>query len=89
MPAGDYREACVNALADADFARQLGLQHVPDKVAAGWLSAVDRAMTYNTQSFAWVPMDELLSNDGLLVRLEAAGYTVQAPDRFDEIRPVQ
>ena len=46
------------------------------KLEATWLAAARAALTKNTQTFAVLPMDELLKPDGYLARLEAAGYQV-------------
>jgi uncharacterized protein YbaP (TraB family) len=77
---GDRHESCVIAVVNAEFADQLGLHDLPQRINAEWLSAARDALANNTQTFALLPMDQVLTPDGLLAQLKAAGYTVQAPD---------
>lgn len=84
MPDSDYLEACVAALSNADFARQLGISDLPARVDAGWLAAAHHALATDKQSFALLPMSALLAPDGLLAKLQKEGYTVLAPDQEDE-----
>lgn len=83
LPMNDQREACIEAITGAGFAEKLGLRDVPGKVEATWMAAVDRAMGANAQTFALLPMEELLSPKGLLAKLKARGYVVTAPDEDD------
>ncbi|HWX65978.1 MAG TPA: TraB/GumN family protein [Rhodanobacter sp.] len=80
LPDSARRDACVAALADAGFARTLGLDGVPAKQAQVWLAAARAALSRNTQTFALLPMDELLKPDGYLAKLQAEGYQVEAPE---------
>lgn len=83
MPDSDYRDACVAALSNADFARQLGVSDVPARVDGVWLAAARHALATDRQSFALLPMPELLAADGLLAKLQKQGYRVVAPDDDD------
>lgn len=83
MPDSQARDACVQALSAAGFARELGVADVPAKVRAAWLAAARRALAANRQTFALLPIDELLRPGPYLQALEADGYTVQAPDARD------
>jgi hypothetical protein len=85
---GDRHESCIVAVVNADFAEQLGLHDLPQHVEDTWLSAAQDALARNTQTFALLPMDEVLSPDGYLAHLKAKGYTVQAPDEQDPEEPV-
>lgn len=76
-------EACVVAAMNADFARQLGMRDLPARIDATWLYAAQQALARNATTLAMLPMDKLLSPDGLLARLEAEGYAVQSPDEAD------
>ena len=80
LPMNDQREACIEAIVGAGFAEKLGLKDVPGKVETTWMAAVDRAMSANAQTFALLPMEDVLSPKGLLAKLKARGYTVTAPD---------
>jgi hypothetical protein len=80
LPDSDRRGTCVSAITDADFARKLGLSDVPARVEANWLTVARASLAKNAQTFAQLPIRELLSTTGYLSRLKAEGYQVQAPD---------
>lgn len=84
LPDSERRDACVAALAAAGFARTLGLDDVPAKQRAVWLAAARAALSQDTQTFAMLPMDELLKPDGYLATLKAEGYQVESPEDQDE-----
>ncbi|MEO8778481.1 MAG: TraB/GumN family protein [Rhodanobacter sp.] len=83
LPDSDRREACVAALTAAGFAQTLGLNDVPAKQRALWLAAARKALATNAQTFALLPMDELLKPDGYLAALQAEGYRVESPEEQD------
>lgn len=71
---------CVEAIANTDAGRALG---VGDTVARGqqlWLQAAEAALAANHTSFSTLPVGELLQSNGLLARLQAKGYAVVAPE---------
>jgi uncharacterized protein YbaP (TraB family) len=70
----DQREACVSALSNAPRIKELF-----DRAASGWDSAADAALTNERVSFAMRPIYDLLSPNGPLARLRAAGATVEGP----------
>jgi hypothetical protein len=80
LPDSKRRDACISAIADAGFARALGLADVPEKLEATWLAAARAALARNPQTFATLPMDELLKPGGYLSKLQAQGYEVEAPE---------
>lgn len=80
LPDSDRQDACIEALTEAGFARALGLDDVPSKLREQWLATARKALADNRQTFAVLPMDELLKPDGWLSRLQAEGYEVEAPD---------
>ena len=80
LPDSDRRGTCITAVTDADFAHKLGLSDVPEKMEANWLALARAALAKNTQTFAMLPIKELLSPDGYLAKLKAEGYQVEAPD---------
>ena len=83
LPDSDRRDACVAALTGAGFAQTLGLNDVPAKQRAVWLTAARKALTSNAQTFALLPMDELLKPDGYLAALQAEGFHVESPEEQD------
>jgi uncharacterized protein YbaP (TraB family) len=80
----DRYESCVIAVINADFAQQLGLHDLPERMAAIWLTAAQSAMSRNAQTFAVLPMEQIMSPDGFLAQLKAKGYTVRSPDEQDQ-----
>ena len=80
----DRHESCVIAVIDADFAQQLGLHDLPERIEATWLTAAESALARNTQTFAVLPVDKMLPSDGYLAQLKAKGYVVQSPDEQDQ-----
>ena len=80
LPDSDRRSTCVSAVTDADFAHKLGLSDVPAKLEANWLTIARAALAHNTQTFAMLPIRELISADGYLSKLQAEGYRIEAPD---------
>lgn len=79
LPDADRRAVCVAAVTGAGFAQKLGLADVPQRVRAAWLEAARAALASNTQTFAVLPMAELLKADGYLAQLKAEGYQVDPP----------
>lgn len=79
LPDSHRYNACVAALTEAGFARTLGLDDVPAKQQATWLAAARKALADNAQTFAMLPMDELLKPGGYLAKLQAEGYEVEPP----------
>jgi len=80
LPDSARHDACTAALADAGFAHALGLDGLPAKLRASWLAAARTALQTNAQTFAILPMSELLKPDGYLASLKAEGYDVEAPE---------
>lgn len=80
VPESAYREACQSAITGAGFAKSLGIDNLPARVEAAWLAAADATLVANAQSFAVLPMHDLLDPHGYLAALQARGYAVEAPD---------
>ena len=83
LPDSQARDACVQALSAAGFARQLGVADVPDRIVDTWVEAARKALANHPQSFALLPIDELLRDGPYLKALERDGDLVQAPDEAD------
>ena len=77
-------QSCVFAVVNADFAQQLGLHDLPQRIKDAWLATAEAAMSRNAQTFAVVQMEQMLGPDGFLAALKARGYTVQSPEELDE-----
>ncbi|WP_266170492.1 TraB/GumN family protein [Dyella subtropica] len=78
-PEGRY-DGCLVSVANADFAQQLGLENLPERIEVTWLAAARSALARNTQTFAVLPMSQVLSPDGFVAKLKAEGYSVQSPE---------
>jgi len=83
MSLNSRHESCLIAVMNADVAQQLGLSDLPQRIEATWHQAALAAMDRNTQTFAVLPMEEVLSPQGYLAHLKAEGYTVQSPEDLD------
>lgn len=87
VPEGAYRDTCRSAITGAGFAKALGIDNLPMRVKGAWLTAADTALASNAQSFAVLPMHDLLDAHGYLAALQAQGYTITAPDAGDADNP--
>ena len=79
LPQGDQYEVCLRAVTASGAAQRLGFGDLRERVVQSWLSSADKALLNNRTSFASLPIAELLKPDGYLARLQARGYTVEAP----------
>lgn len=77
------QQSCLIAVFNADFAQQLGVHDLPQRMEATWLAAAQAALARNRQTFAVLPMEQVLSSAGYLSDLKAHGYTVQSPEELD------
>ncbi len=80
VPESAWRSTCQSAITGAGFAKSLGIDNLPHRIEETWLAAVDAALAANAQTFAVLPMHDLLAPDGYLAALQARGYVVTAPD---------
>ncbi len=83
LPDSERRDTCVAAVTGAAFAHKLGIDDVPAKLEATWLDAARAALANNAQTFAMLPMSELLSPTGYVAKLKAQGYVVESPEDQD------
>ncbi|BBD78800.1 TraB/GumN family protein [Aerosticca soli] len=80
LPDSHHRDACIGALSDSGFARELGIDDVPGRLEAVWLAAAEDALARYPVSVAILPMEEVLDTDGYLAKLAARGYRIEPPD---------
>ncbi|MBL0163407.1 MAG: TraB/GumN family protein [Xanthomonadales bacterium] len=80
MPYTDQMQACADAMLKASVAEERGFGDLRERLATVWLDAVETALDKNRSTFAMLPLRHLLSDDGLLARLRARGYSVEAPE---------
>jgi uncharacterized protein YbaP (TraB family) len=84
LPDSHFRKVCTDAIAGAGFARQLGIDDLPAKVQAHWLNLARGALKTFPQSFAVLPMHELMEADGALAVLKSQGYNVHSPQELEQ-----
>ncbi|WP_166636786.1 TraB/GumN family protein [Cognatilysobacter terrigena] len=72
-------EACENAVLSGAFAEKYGLDRLQAQATAKWLSEAEASLTKNRVTFSTLPMSELLSPTGIVSKLAARGYVVEAP----------
>lgn len=80
LPYVDNKAACEEAVLNSELAQDQGLQDIKVILKAAWLDAAETALANNTNSFASLPMEELLRPDGYLAALAAKGYKVEAAE---------
>lgn len=80
LPPAYQWEACINALNESGIGKRLGFGDSEKKVRAKWMAAAEAALAKNTVTFAVVPINSLLGEQGYLAKLQAKGNTVIAPD---------
>ncbi|HKZ10696.1 MAG TPA: TraB/GumN family protein [Rhodanobacteraceae bacterium] len=80
VPESAWRGTCQSAITGAGFAKSLGIDNLPRRIQETWLAAADGALAANMQTFAVLPMHDLLDPDGYLAALQARGYVITAPD---------
>jgi TraB/PrgY/gumN family len=79
LPFPDESIACRDALFSLPRL-QTQLAEAVARMENEWLAEADSALNDNENSFAVLPISQLLKPDGWLAKLRARGYSVQAPD---------
>jgi len=80
IPAHGVDRGCITAVLESDFARQKGYGDIAERVRTLWIDEAERALGANAVTFALLPMDEVLSADGMLAGLVARGYRLLSPE---------
>jgi hypothetical protein len=74
------RAACQQALTSSSLAKnQPEFKTLSETAATAWVSAAEKALAANTSTFAVVHIKEIFDPNGVIARLQAKGYTVEAP----------
>lgn len=74
------QDSCLSTLDSSPFAEALGITDIESRVRKNWIDIAEHALDKHKQTFAVLPMHELLAPDGYLSTLKSDGYTVKAPD---------
>ncbi|MCX7564380.1 TraB/GumN family protein [Xanthomonadaceae bacterium XH05] len=75
----DQSQACMDAVLESRFAKEQGIEDLPERLEAAWLEAAERIIAEHETSFAALPISRLVAADGYLEKLVARGYEVTAP----------
>lgn len=79
LPYTDNTQACRDAMLQTGLAERKGFSDLPARIEAAWLAAARAALAEHPESFAVLPMSQVIGERGYLRTLEQAGYTVEAP----------
>ena len=79
LPYQNQFTACGAVFTGTAIARKQGMQDIQSRLENEWLAAAEKSLSQNTSTFAVLPVSQLLQPDGLLQRLAAKGYTIEAP----------
>ncbi len=79
LPYDSLRWTCLQSVLQSDMARDLGYHDLPMRIERTWLEAAEQALGEHAVTFAVLPMDEVLAEDGYLAALRIRGYTIEAP----------
>ena len=74
---GDSEGACKALMMNSS--EQETLTDLGNHMEAQWLDAAEKALATNRTTFAILPINSLLTDDGLLGKLKAKGYQVREP----------
>lgn len=80
MPYTDQLQTCADAVLKASVVEEAGFSDLRSRFAKIWLDAADKALARNRITFSVLPLRHLLDADGLLARLRARGYLIEAPE---------
>jgi hypothetical protein len=77
----DHEGACRAAIeGSVAFQSRPDLRDARDKSQELWIGNAEKALASNTTTFAILRMQDILSPTGLIARLQAKGYKVEAPE---------
>lgn len=75
----DVVDACEDLLEGSSSPDHEDLADIDTRLNQMWLDAAESALAINASTFAVLPINELLAEDGLLSKLKARGYEVREP----------
>lgn len=79
LPYESQYSACRAAFTETGIARKQGMQDMQARMEAAWFAAAEKSLSQNLSTFAVMPVSQLMRSEGLLARLAAKGYTIEAP----------
>ncbi len=75
----DQSQACTDAMLESGIAKEQGIDDLPERLEAAWLEAAEKIIAEHETSFAVLSISHLVGADGVLAKLAARGYEIQAP----------
>lgn len=84
LSGADPGSACIQALMGTGMLARRGFDDIERRVHASWLAAAEQALVEYPVTVGAIPMSEALRPEGLLAQLAIRGYTVRAPDDFED-----
>lgn len=75
----DQSQACMDAVLESRFAKEQGIDDLPERLETAWLDAAEKTIAEHETSFAALPIGRLVAPDGYLAKLAARGYEIEAP----------
>lgn len=72
-------DACDQAFLQSSIGKSQGFDDLPQRLDALWLQTAESALQKNRQTFAVLPMSQVIQADGLLAQLAAKGFVVTPP----------
>ncbi len=75
----NQEESCTSAILNNDFAKDVGMENIKERLRALWLEKVEESLNTNKSTFAILSIANLLGENSYLRSLEAKGYLVEIP----------
>lgn len=79
LPYQNQFTACNAVFTGTAIARKQGMEDILLRLENEWMEAAEKSLNQNASTFAVLPVGQLLKPGGLLERLAAKHYTIEAP----------
>jgi TraB/PrgY/gumN family len=79
LPYQNQYTACNAVFTGTAIARKQGMEDILLRLENEWMEAAEKSLNQNVSTFAVLPVGQLLKSGGLLERLAAKHYTIEAP----------
>lgn len=76
---------CLSAIGSSQFAKDLGMTDIPNRIEQAWVKAAEAALAKDAQSVALLNMNQILTSNDYLSVLQKDGYTVTSPESLSEV----
>lgn len=82
LPIPEDNKTCGMAVLNSEFAQQIGLKDIQNKIQTLWIEAAMESLEAHKSTFAILPIFNLLGNNSYLDDLASQGYQVKPPAKF-------